>query len=161
MSRPIYTPELHTKLVNALLAGTVWRHACEAAGLRWVTWKKWLRCYRKNEPLPPGVRELVRDAVEAHAKSSVALTAAVSLAAKKDWRAALGLLEFRATAERRRLDLARAAAELKITKARLAGTLPPERHEHTVDVVDDLRSRIARLASEDEARSAPRDPERG
>jgi hypothetical protein len=41
----------------------------------------------------------------------------------------MSLVEFRATAERRRWELAKARAEARIAQRRLDGSLPAEKHE--------------------------------
>jgi len=109
-------------MVPALLAGSTFRDACEAAGLSWATWCRWSRDTRKGECDDPDVESFVRDARAAHGKSTTALVAQVNVHSRKDWRAAMSLLEFRATAQRRAADNARAYWDAKVAKQRATGT---------------------------------------
>lgn len=146
--KSVYSPSAHEAIVQALRAGATYRSACQAAGLSWATWKEWKRAVWRGEKVPhPGIEELVREAEEAHARSTNALIARVNIAGAKDWRAAMSLIEFRATAERRRWELVRARAEAQIAKARLNGTLPAERHEVSLSSISDaeLDARIREL----------------
>lgn len=145
----VYNPKAHEAIVQALRAGATYRSACQAAGLSWTTWKDWKRAVWRGLDVPDDrIVTLVREAEEAHAQATNSLIARVNLAGAKDWRAAMSLVEFRATAERRRWELVKARAEARIAKAKLAGTLPAEKHEltHAGDPLDALARAVARLA---------------
>jgi hypothetical protein len=63
----------------------------------------------------------------------------------------MSLVEFRATAERRRWELVKARAEARIAQRRLDGSLPAERHEVSVTTLSDaeLDARIRELEGSD------------
>ena len=125
-----YTPEAHASIVQALRAGATYRSACQAARLSWTTWKGWKRAVWRGQPVPdPRIADFVSEAEAAHAQATNSLIARVNLAGAKDWRAAMSLIEFRSTAERRRWDLVKARAEARIAQKRLDGSLPAEKHE--------------------------------
>lgn len=126
----VYNPKAHEAIVQALRAGATYRSACQAAGLSWTTWKDWKRAVWRGHDVPDDrIATLVREAEEAHAQATNSLIARVNLAGAKDWRAAMSLVEFRATAERRRWELVKARAEARIAQRRLDGSLPAEKHE--------------------------------
>ena len=128
----VYSPKAHEAIVQALRAGATYRSACQAAGLSWTTWKDWKRAVWRGHDVPDDrIATLVREAEEAHAQATNSLIARVNLAGAKDWRAAMSLVEFRATAERRRWELVKARAEARIAQRRLDGSLPAEKHEVT------------------------------
>lgn len=114
-----YTPELHAAFVAAVTVGATYRDACEAAGLAWATWKLWrARVEDRGENPGRGIVALVRAARVARGRATQSLVNAVNTAAATDYRAALGLLEYRATAERRRFDASRAHWEAVLAKRR-------------------------------------------
>jgi hypothetical protein len=152
---PAYRPKLRDVMLPALLAGSTFRDACEAAGLAWSTWKDWSKAVRKGECNDPDIEALVTDAREAHGKSTTALIAQVNVHGKRDWRAAMSLVEFRATAQKRAADNSRAYWEAKIAKQRAKGT-QVERTDITSGgkplaamTDDELRARLAELEAAD------------
>lgn len=114
-----YTPEMHAAFVAAMRVGATFRDACEAAGLAWPTWNLWrARVEDRGENPGRGIVAMVREARLARGQATQSLVNAVNTAAASDYRAALGLLEYRATAERRRYDASRAHWEAVLAKRR-------------------------------------------
>lgn len=115
----VYTPLLRKRLLAALGAGCPWRVACQAAGLTWSTWTRWLRAARQGTEQDPLVARLVADAEQAHGAATAGLVAEVYRAGSTDWRAAMGLLDYREGSERRRHEATRAHWEAKLAKAKV------------------------------------------
>jgi transposase-like protein len=109
-------------VVNALLAGSTYRAACEAAGIPWSTWRDWSRQHRDGGHPDPDVDGLVAAAREAYAKATNAITAQVRVAGAKDWRAAAFLLDHRQGDPKARHDERRARWEAEIAAQRAKGT---------------------------------------
>lgn len=145
MSRghPTYRPLIASVMIPALLAGNTYRDACEAASLPWTTWKRWARQTRDGDATPE-IAAFVASAREAHGKATVALIANVNVHGRKDWRASMSLVEFRAGAQRRAAEASRAYWEAKIARQRSKGT-HVEHVEITGATDAELDARIAEL----------------
>ncbi|WP_230679048.1 hypothetical protein, partial [Streptococcus pneumoniae] len=60
MPRPVaFRPEMLRTVVDALLAGSTYRAACEAAGIPWRTWCDWSKAHRDGGHPDPDVDGLV------------------------------------------------------------------------------------------------------
>jgi len=116
-ARVAFRPAMREAVINALLAGSTYRAACEAAGIPWATWCGWLREHRAGGHSDPDVDGLVAAAREAYAKATNAITAQVRVAGAKDWRAAAFLLEHRQGDPKARHDERRARHDARLTKA--------------------------------------------
>ena len=112
MKHTVYTTALHSTLVTALRAGSTYRDACEVSGIAWGTWRWW----RSGGSTDPRVVELVREAQEAHGIATQSLIASVKVAAQKDWKAAMSLVEFRAGTRRRNAEASRAYWQARLAK---------------------------------------------
>ncbi len=115
-ARVAFRPSMREAVINALLAGSTYRAACEAAGIPWATWCGWLREHRAGGHSDPDVDGLVAAAREAYAKATNAITAQVRVAGAKDWRAAAFLLEHRQGDPKARHDERRARHDARLTK---------------------------------------------
>lgn len=122
MPRPVaFRPEMRDTVVTALLNGSTYRAACEAAGIPWSTWKDWSRAHREGGHPDPDVDALVSAAREAYGRATNELSASVRTAAADDWRAAAWQLEHRQGDPKARHDERRARWEAEIAAQRAKG----------------------------------------
>ena len=99
---------------------------------------------------------LVAEAQRTYAKASVAMTATVSVASKKDWRAAAFVLQHRQGDPKARHDEKRARYEAEVAKNRAAGT-HVETVRHVGELTDDeLRAEAQRILRGDADADEPR-----
>ena len=123
MPRPVaYRASMLPAVVNALLAGSTYRAACEAAGIPWRTWCDWAKAHRAGGHSDPDVDGLIAAAREAYAKATNAITAQVRVAAAKDWRAAAFLLDHRRGDPAARAEARKARAAAAIAEREARGT---------------------------------------
>lgn len=165
-SETVYTPQLHSLLVDALRAGNSLRDACEYAGLKWVTFMAWRRRVLKGDRFHEGVVALIDSYEQAAAQGTAALIARLNVHSKKDPKSAMYLISRRDEQEERRervrkLRAERIKTELECRLAELkikAGGV--EHHAHT------LAASVVVLPELDadgavEAESRPADPVSG
>jgi hypothetical protein len=126
-------------VLNALLSGSTYRDACEAAGIPWRTWCDWSKVWRAEGSHPDSdIDALITDARVAYAKASNAITAQVRIAGGKDWRAAAFLLEHRRGDPKARHDEKRARWEAEVARNRAKGD-----HVERVAVGGDVTAELA------------------
>ena len=146
MPRPVaFRPEMLRTVVDALLAGSTYRAACEAAGIPWRTWCDWSKAHRDGGHPDPDVDGLVSAARVAYGNATNGMAAQIRLASKKDWRAAAFLMEHRQGDPKARSDERRAKFEADVARNRAAGTHVENIRNVTELTDDDLRAEAKRL----------------
>lgn len=155
-ARVAFRAEMRATLLQSLAAGATYRDATAAAGIPWRTWCDWSKAHSAGGHSDPDVDSLVADARKAYAKASVAMTATVSVASKKDWRAAAFVLQHRQGDPKARHDEKRARYEAEVAKNRAAGT-HVETVRHVGELTDDeLRAEAQRILRGDADADKPR-----
>jgi hypothetical protein len=126
------------RILLALRSGNSCRAAAGFAGVSWDTYSRWVRAGRRYnaDPADPKGRAKYAPfaaAVEqARHEASVNLVSRICRAAEGgDWRAAECLLNWRAGLGERNARLRKTRAEAKLAEMRCAGTLPPDKTEHS------------------------------
>jgi hypothetical protein len=173
MPRPtVYNPGAHQRIVDALRAGSSMRDAVGFAGVRWMTFLDWLRAGRRHidgvkEGADERYAQLAADVDQAAHESSVALIGILRRAAEGnaktpgDWRAGEALLKHRRDAVTHRYATRKLRLENDYLRARIAGTLPAEKHEHLVGTDDELGRRLARLVAAESPGGGSGEPDGG
>jgi len=147
-----FKPEIGAQIIGARRVGATLRDACKAAGVPWPTFKQWLKLGRGGDPR---LADFARDIDKAAAQFDQVLRARVLKGTEEDARLAFDILKWNELRAERAAKLRALEAQAIVDEKRAAGELV-DRHEHTMkDPVDELRSRIARLAGPGEAGSSP------
>jgi uncharacterized protein YdbL (DUF1318 family) len=147
-----FTSELGAQIIGARRVGATLRDACKAAGVPWETFKGWLKAGRSGDAR---LEAFARDIDKAAAQFDQVLRARVLKGTEEDARLAFDIIKWNELRAERAAKLRALEAQAIVDEKRAEGTLV-DRHEHTMkDPVDELRSRIARLAGPGEAGSSP------
>lgn len=152
-ARLTYTPELGAQILGARLVGATLRDAAKAAGVPWQTFKDWLRAGREGDPR---LADFAAKIDKAASQYEQVLRAHVMRGVKEDPRLAFDVLKWVHLKPERDAKLRALKAQAEVDEKRATGELV-ERHEHSVkDPLDELRSRLDRLALAGEAQRDPR-----
>ncbi len=156
MPRPLtFTPEIAATILGARRVGAPLRHCAKAAGIPWRTFCDWLNRGRDgDERFTAFATELDK----ADADLERVLRARALKGTEEDARLAFDMLRWRESQEERKAKLRLLRAQGTVEEKRATGE-HVDRVEHTTkDPLDELRSRIARLALTGEAGGDPREP---
>lgn len=139
-----FTPEIGAQILGARRVGATLRVAAKAAGVPWRTVCDWMKAGRAGDKR---LVEFVKDLDKAAAQFEQVLRARVMRGTEADARLAFDILRWNELRPEREAKLRALKAQATVDEKRATGELV-EKHEHTVkDPVDELRSRIARLAA--------------
>jgi len=158
MPRPLtFTPEIAATIVGARRVGAPLRKCAQAAGVPWRTLCDWLAAGRDGDP------RFAAFAIEldkADADLERVLRARALKGTEDDARLAFDMLRWRESQEERKAKLRLLRAQGDVEEKRATGE-HVERVEHTTrDPLDELRSRLDRLALTGEAGGDPRGDQR-
>jgi len=172
MPRPsTFNTDVASRIIGARLVGAPLRRCVAAAGVSWSTFTTWLDRGRKvNEArergdatgnaLDAALAQFAADIDAADARCESTLYARAMKGTEEDPRLAFDMLRWRAEKPSRDAKLGLLKAQREVEEKRATGELV-ERHEHSVkDPLDELRSRLDRLALTGEAGGDPRGDQR-
>lgn len=154
MPRPLtFTPEIAATIIGARRVGAPLRQCAKAAGVKWETFCGWLRRGRDgDERFAAFATELDK----ADADLERVLRARALKGTEEDARLAFDMLRWRESQEERKAKLRLLRAQGTVEEKRATGE-HVDRVEHTTrDPLDELRSRLDRLALTGEAGGDPR-----
>lgn len=154
MPQPLtFTPEIAATIIGARRVGAPLRQCAKAASVPWRTFCDWLAAGRDGDP------RFVAFATEldkADADLERVLRARALKGTEGDARLAFDMLRWRESQEERKAKLRLLRAQGDVEEKRATGE-HVERVEHTTrDPLDELRSRLDRLALTGEAGGDPR-----
>lgn len=140
-------------ITGARRVGAPLRQCAKAAGIPWETFCGWLRKGRAGDPR---FAAFATELDKADAAIEQVLRARALKATEEDGRLAFDMLRWRESQEERKAKLRLLRAQGTVEEKRAEGT-HVDRVEHTSkDPLDELRSRLDRLALTGEAGSDPR-----
>lgn len=154
MPRPFtFTPEIAATILGARRVGAPLRQCALAAGVSWRTFCDWLKAGRDGTD--PRLVDFAAQVDKANAQVEATLYARVLRGTEKDPRLALDLIKWRAEKPSRDERLGLLRAQRAVEEKRATGE-HVDRVEHTTrDPLDELRSRLDRLALTGEAGGDP------
>ena len=154
MPRPsTFTPEIAATIIGARRVGAPLRQCAKAAAVPWRTLCDWLRAGRDGDER---FAAFTAEVDKADADLERVLRARALKGTEDDPRLAFDMLRWRESQEERKAKLRLLRAQGTVEEKRATGE-HVERHEHSMkDPLDELRSRLDRLALTGEAGGDPR-----
>jgi len=148
-----FTPQIAAQIVGARRVGAPLRRCAEAAGVPWRTLCDWLKQGREGDAR---FADFAAELDKATGQLEATLHARVLKGTEKDARLAFDVIRYRDATRLRNEELRHAKARATVEEKRVEGT-HVDRVEHaTKDPLDELRSRLARLALAHDARDDAR-----